>query len=280
MKYIKKINFNFEEIRTLGNNRALYVIKNKTTGRYYVGKSKKVRQRAWHHLNDLLKNQHHSVFLQRSWNKYGEKDFVFSIIEVPKNASHAVKREQFYLNKQNRNKMFNVCWVSGSCEGTKYSAERKKRHSEAMKKRVISAEHRRLMTLGRQRTGITKKHQKLLNYISSLRAFKLTDKQCRDAVRRQSHGETLHSIAESFDSCDKPFRRELRKYLRKNKIKLKIIYKNGGEVGEEHPLSLLTTKDAIQIKKSRKPLRFLESKFGVSYTCIWDIKNGRSWAHI
>lgn len=82
---------------------ATYSIKNLVTGDAYVGSTSNWRLRRNSHMHMLRKGKHHSVWLQRAWNKYGQKSFVF--LACYNHASHqeAVQAEQaiieeFFLN--------------------------------------------------------------------------------------------------------------------------------------------------------------------------------------
>ena len=59
----------------------IYAIHNLITGKKYVGKSVDIFSRWRRHIKDLRDNTHHSTHLQNTWNKYGEANFVFGIIE-------------------------------------------------------------------------------------------------------------------------------------------------------------------------------------------------------
>lgn len=60
---------------------AVYTIKNILDGKMYIGSSTNIARRKRQHLNSLLKNEHHSIHLQRAWNKYGKDNFVFEILD-------------------------------------------------------------------------------------------------------------------------------------------------------------------------------------------------------
>lgn len=47
----------------------------------YIGKSVDIESRFKKHLSDLRLNKHHSIYLQNSYNKYGENSLVFDIVE-------------------------------------------------------------------------------------------------------------------------------------------------------------------------------------------------------
>ena len=75
----------------------IYEIKNKVTGKGYIGSSKQIQKRWEQHLLALRKGIHHSVLLQRAWNKYGEDCFEFLIKEECEEGQ-LLEREQQYLN--------------------------------------------------------------------------------------------------------------------------------------------------------------------------------------
>lgn len=75
----------------------IYEIKNKVTGKSYIGSSKQIQKRWEQHLLALRKGIHHSVLLQRAWNKYGEDCFEF-LIKEECGEGQLLEREQQYLN--------------------------------------------------------------------------------------------------------------------------------------------------------------------------------------
>lgn len=75
----------------------IYEIKNKVTGKIYIGSSKQIEKRWEQHLQVLEKGEHHSILLQRAWNKYGKECFEFIVKEECKEEELLV-REQKYLD--------------------------------------------------------------------------------------------------------------------------------------------------------------------------------------
>lgn len=59
----------------------IYKIINKVDGKCYYGSSKNIEKRWLRHINELNKNKHINILLQRAWNKYGEDNFLFEIVE-------------------------------------------------------------------------------------------------------------------------------------------------------------------------------------------------------
>lgn len=98
----------------------IYQIINKTNNHSYIGSAVDISGRWATHISSLKRNRHHSIYLQRAWNKYGEDAFEFIILE------HCVKellifKEQFYLNEINPE--YNICKIAGSSLGTKGTLE-------------------------------------------------------------------------------------------------------------------------------------------------------------
>ena len=59
----------------------IYKIINLLNSKVYIGKSKTVFERIYQHKRTLRKGIHHNNHLQKSWDKYGEENFVFEVVE-------------------------------------------------------------------------------------------------------------------------------------------------------------------------------------------------------
>lgn len=73
-----------------------------------------LKKRWWVHLSKLKQGIHHSIKLQRHYNKYGIDDLVFIIIE-PCFPEFLIIREQFYLDQFKP--YFNSCFIASSTKG-------------------------------------------------------------------------------------------------------------------------------------------------------------------
>ena len=112
----------------------VYKITNGITQAVYVGSTQTtIENRYNRHLKDLRANKHHSIFLQRAWNKHGDV-FEIKVLEFVEN-DKLLAREQFYLddrkNNYPQNKNYNMCWVAGNCSGRKLSEETRRKISKA-----------------------------------------------------------------------------------------------------------------------------------------------------
>lgn len=78
----------------------IYCIINIKNSKKYIGSSKNIRQRLWNHRAELRHNKHENVYLQNAWNKYGEHNFDYYILERC-DESILLEKEQFYIDMIN-----------------------------------------------------------------------------------------------------------------------------------------------------------------------------------
>jgi group I intron endonuclease len=115
----------------------VYIITHVESGRSYIGSSKNIQTRIYGHLSDLRNNRHHSQYLQRVWNKYGEESFKISVLEeCVLDKKIILSREQHFLDTFNP--VFNGCQTAGSRLGYKISEETRQKQ----RLRVVSDETR------------------------------------------------------------------------------------------------------------------------------------------
>lgn len=60
----------------------IYEIRNRVTGKAYVGRSRNFAARFNRHRHELRHGRHHCLHLQRAWNKHGEAAFEFVVVHV------------------------------------------------------------------------------------------------------------------------------------------------------------------------------------------------------
>lgn len=75
----------------------IYKITNLKTEKIYVGSSINIEQRWNKHKALLRHNKHENIKLQNSWNKHGEDNFEFSVIEECVE-NELIQKEQYYLD--------------------------------------------------------------------------------------------------------------------------------------------------------------------------------------
>lgn len=97
----------------------IYKIVNLKSGKFYLGSSKNIKRRWGIHKSALRNNRHHCVYLQRSWNKHGEQNFLFELIkEMPNAVESELFNEEAKLILE-LNPQYNIGAVGGGDNLTK-----------------------------------------------------------------------------------------------------------------------------------------------------------------
>lgn len=76
----------------------VYQFKNIINNTIYIGSAKNLKERKKRHLSDLRNNTHHSLKFQRSYNKYGESNFIYEILSYCE-IDNLICLEQKYLDE-------------------------------------------------------------------------------------------------------------------------------------------------------------------------------------
>lgn len=106
----------------------IYKITHIDSGKVYVGSAVNLKKRLGRHRDDLRNKNHHSTKLQRAWDKHGEDQFAFSVIEYLTDKDQLIPREQFWIDSLAAvTNGYNTVPVAGSSLGHKASPETKER---------------------------------------------------------------------------------------------------------------------------------------------------------
>lgn len=106
----------------------IYRITNCVNGRVYIGCAVDFKKRVAKHKNELRTGKHHSLRLQRSWNKHGPDAFVFEIVEHVDDCVFLEARERFWIVRCRSNEPnfgYNISMMSWSRLGVTTSEETK-----------------------------------------------------------------------------------------------------------------------------------------------------------
>ena len=146
---------------TLSNNisSGIYVIENLINKKYYIGSSKDLGRRKIQHLSDLRNNRHGNIYLQNSFNKYGEENFKFDILEYCE-VDRRVPREQKWLDMFNDENCYNMCALAASPSLGK--GGHSKETIEGMRERMSDPEYNP-MSKKEYRDKISEKHSLFSN---------------------------------------------------------------------------------------------------------------------
>lgn len=121
------------------NRPCVYMIKNTVNGKVYIGSSVNGNRRYSRHLYELKKGTHHTIRLQKAFNKYGVEAFVFMILKYTEknNLRKEESRILKMLDTSNPEKGYNSSSLDdlGIIEATESSKEKMR---ESQKARYIN----------------------------------------------------------------------------------------------------------------------------------------------
>lgn len=120
----------------------IYCIENLINNKKYIGQSVDIDNRWRHHKTELNSGTHFNDYLQKSWNKYGEGNFTFYILEFC-DVSRLDCREVYYIDLYKtlcRDKGYNL--TSGGTDNKIYSDETRRKISNALRGHEVSTESR------------------------------------------------------------------------------------------------------------------------------------------
>lgn len=117
----------------------------------YVGQAINIQDRWKTHIQCLNRNKHHNIHLQRAWNKYGENNFKFDIIEYCEKEDLNDKEIYWIKELSSFKNGYNRTLGGGGILGRKYTKEEiekrtgknnpfyRKKHKDGWLKMIISA---------------------------------------------------------------------------------------------------------------------------------------------
>lgn len=101
----------------------IYSIKNLKSGRMYIGSSYNIRARWNKHKRDLRRGKHHSLPLQRAFDKYGEQSFEFKMLIICRQQDMLLYEQRAIDAFNSCDNGYNVSKIAGSRAGVKHAPE-------------------------------------------------------------------------------------------------------------------------------------------------------------
>lgn len=155
----------------------IYLITNTITNKVYVGSAVNIDLRWKEHLNDLRKNKHHSIKLQRAFAKYGETNFIFDVIMLCDKLELIVNEQTFINQFESYKKGYNSCPIAGSRLGSKQSEETKNKIRAKLKGRPSPKKGSTASAETRVKLSKARKDKKLSDtHVENIRQSKMGDK--------------------------------------------------------------------------------------------------------
>jgi len=150
---------------------AIYAIVNQITRDMYIGSAVIVGRRWRAHRNALSKKCHHSVRLQRAYEKYGADVFDWEIVQFVNDPAKLIEYEQFWLDFFRP--AYNGRPIANSPLGTKHSTETRAKMSAAAKNRAFSDVHKQ--NLSKARKGAVISEEQKVKIRAALTGRKVSD---------------------------------------------------------------------------------------------------------
>lgn len=267
----------------ISNQGGVYKITNRINKKIYIGSTSDLNKRKRVHFNTLNKNTHRNKHLQNSFNKYGEENFTFEVIEVC-DKTYLLEREQYYIdlfNSYNPKIGYNIVSKAGNMLGFRHSEETKKKISNAN-----SGENNYMF--GKTHTiEVRQKISELAKGNKNCVGFKHT-KQSRENMSKGAKGKVLSDETRQKISLKNKGKK------RSKETKLKISnYQRNKSVSEEtrKKLSLAQTGNGTKLTEIDViNILYLLSKgvrqcdlimiYNISSSHISNIYHGKVWKHI
>lgn len=237
----------------------IYKITNLINGKIYIGSSVNLKRRKTIHLSNLKNKKHGNRYLQNSFDKYGEDNFIFEILEPVEDKNNLIVREQYWidtLNACNKNIGYNLAPTAGSLLGVKRSQESKIKISQAKigkfkgelspcailsEKEVL--EIKILIAKGMSKSKIAEIYRVSLNTIWDI-----------------NYNRTWKHVEIDASSIEQKYFFEMSDERRK-----------------------LTNNQVLDIKKllyEEVSCKDISIQFNVSQSTIYKIKSGEQWSHV
>jgi group I intron endonuclease len=118
----------------------IYGIKNKTDNKIYIGQTINLENRIKDHMKRLSNEKHWNNYLQRAWDKHGEENFEFIVLEeCEENKDILNEKEIYWIKKLNStNKEFGYNGEHGGSANKKVSEETREKMSKARMGKLLS----------------------------------------------------------------------------------------------------------------------------------------------
>jgi len=274
----------------------IYKIINLKNNKVYIGQSKNIYKRCEEHKHNLNINKHKNIHLQNAWNKYGEDNFLFEIIEICE-LDLLDNIEKLYISKYNSmNRDCGYNKESGGNKGKIKSIDSCLKMSIARKSKYSGKNH---PLYGKPRSEETKLKLKVAN------TGKTHSEETKDKISKANSGENHPfynkklseehrkniSIAtkgkiisdetkEKQKIAHKGMKFPVLTKEQEQKRKENRIYKKG----EEHFKTILTNNDVKMIKEMlifyNGSAKVVSEKLNLNTNTIQSIKSLKNWVDI
>lgn len=246
------------------DNYGIYGIKNRINEKVYVGQtSESFLRRFWNHQWKLRNNSHDNIYLQNSWNKYGENNFEYFVIETVNNPSLLDELEIKYIDFYKKlEKSYNMLLGGGGRRGFPLSDNVKKVIGEKNRQNMLGKKHseetKHKMSIVRTGRHVDRKtdilnielvkeiKQLLINGKTASEVSKILDVNYK-LINNLISNNTWNTV--NVDGWDE-YRKNRKTYTRLSKKDHKEIYRLHFDEGyDKHKLAEMYNRTVTMIEK-------------------------------
>lgn len=232
-----------KEYKGSSRKSGVYQIRNLLDGKVYIGCAKEFKTRVGSHTRQLRKGQHHNKHLQSAFNRDGEENFIFEVLEVVD--GDYVSVEQTYLDQflDNWTQCYNFDKEAKATPGRTFSKNpehTRKLISEASKKLWEEDWYREKMFECNKGNKYNKGRKLTPEHIEKLRQANLGHTYNTGRVPTEEHRQKLSKALKGKVVSDIT-REKLRqanlgkKHSEETKCRMKETNHMRGKVGSKHP---------------------------------------------
>lgn len=250
---------------------SIYKIKCLKNKKIYIGSSKDTIKRWNTHKCLLRKNKHHCSRLQKAWNKYGEQNFSFYIIEILPTSDFLIDKEQFWIDYYDSyNLGFNGRPKAENNHHHVWTDEQRAAQSKRMTGRKINMtqEQKHLRSIQFRGENNTKS---ILN-----------EDYVRDIVLMSNNGMNAMAIGRRLGINHSTVMNVLDRRTW-NHVTSDLDIKKPSPKGSGHPNSKLTENQVLEIKqriKNGETQKNIAKDYDIAAGTVGNIKRGESWSHL
>jgi len=272
----------------------IYKIECKINNKVYVGSSVDVELRMRKHKERLNRGTHHSPYLQSCWNKYGEGEFTFSVLEEidARDRETIIEAEQKWMDhfiSYDRANGFNVCPQAKSRLGSPVSPETRKKISAANTGENHPLWGVSLTEEHRQKISQSNKGKKAWNKGVKMPPLSEEQKQKMSAALkgRKLSQEQKEQISKTLMGHE--VSEEARQKLREANLGKKLTAETKAKIGAKSRGELsgtakLTWEIVREIRTKYSSGEYSQSRlareYGVSQGTIWSVVLKKSWIEL
>mgnify|MGYP003653975226 CR=1 FL=1 len=218
----------------------IYKITNKQNKKFYIGSSVNIETRWYAHKSYLRRNIHSNSHLQNAWNKYGEDNFIFSILIETEKESLLDKEQEFIDETKccDKNIGYNKALIAGSpMKDRKHSPEAIEKIRKASASKTNSAETRKKISLSNKGRKCSAETRKKMSEAKKGRAPK-----CAFMPMTEKQRKSISEFAKTRTGHKNPNSRLTPEQIESMRKDFEESVLTNGKIAEKYGVSLSTVK--------------------------------------